>query len=257
MDLFQAVILGIVEGITEFLPVSSTGHLIVVQKLFAIPITDAVKSFDIVIQLGAIAAAVWIYRAMIFGSRRILLLVLSAFLPTAVLGFLLHGVVKTYLLGSVGTVVSALFIGGVILIGFERLHPVKQLKKSKVEKITIQQAVIIGCAQSLALIPGTSRSAATIVGGMLLGIDRKTIVDFSFLLAIPTMAAATALDFAKSAGSFSSHDALTIAIGFVVSFITAWFAIQWLLKFIQTHTFVPFGIYRIALALILWIFLLG
>lgn len=254
MDLLHAVILGIVEGVTEFLPVSSTGHLILVQKLLGIEATDAVKSFDIVIQLGAIAAAASIYWKTLLRDRRIVLLVVAAFMPTAVLGLLLHGFVKTYLLGSATTVIGALFIGGIILIGFEIWQKDAKPVIGDLQRMTIGQAVIIGFAQALALIPGTSRSAATIVGGMLLGISRKTIVDFSFLLAIPTMAAATALDLAKSGGSLSSHDGLTIIIGFAVSFVTAYIAIKWLLKFIQTHTFIPFGVYRIVLAIGLWAF---
>lgn len=255
MSLIAAALLGIVEGITEFLPVSSTGHLILAEKLFAIPATDAVKSFDIVIQLGAIAAALVVYWSTLVSSRRIVTLVLAAFIPTAILGALLHHVVKSYLLDP-SVVVWALFIGGFVLIGFELWHRENKATIDTVEKITVGKAVMIGIAQTLAVIPGTSRSAASIVGGMMLGVRRATIVDFSFLLAIPTMAGASVLDLYKSAATFSSHDALTIGVGFVTSFIAAYFAIHWLLKYVRTHTFVSFGIYRIALALFFWFFIL-
>ncbi len=255
MSLFAATLLGIVEGITEFLPISSTGHLILAQHLFDITSTDAVKSFDIVIQLGAIAAALVIFWKTLLQSRRVLTLVLVAFVPTALLGALLHSAVKTYLLEP-SVVAWALFLGGFIIIAFELWYKETRTAVETVEKITIGKAVLIGILQTLAVIPGTSRSAATIIGGMALGVRRSVIVDFSFLLAIPTMAGATALDLYKSAGAFGSHDLLTIAVGFVTSFVAAYIAIQWLLRYVRTHSFIAFGVYRIVVAVVFWLFVL-
>jgi undecaprenyl-diphosphatase len=254
LTLLYAALLGIIEGITEFLPISSTGHLILSEHLLGIPITDAVKSFDIAIQLGAIAAVLLIYWKILFANWKTFKMVCIAFIPTAVIGLLLHSVIKTYLLGSTNVVVWALLIGGIALILFELNHREEKAKTKCLGEVTVTQALWIGVFQSLALIPGTSRSAATIVGGLILGLDRKTIIDFSFLLAIPTMAAATGLDLLGSASSFTSHDITTIAVGFVFSFITAYFAIKWLLTFIRSHTFIPFGIYRIIIAIAFWMF---
>lgn len=255
MSLLSAALLGIVEGITEFLPVSSTGHLILAEKLFGIPVTDAVKTFDIVIQLGAIAAALVVYWGTLASSKRVVGLVLAAFLPTAVLGAMLHHTVKSHLLDP-SVVAVSLFVGGLILIGFELWHREEFATTDTVHAITFRKAILIGVVQTLAVIPGTSRSAATIVGGMMLGIRRGAIVDFSFLLAIPTMAGATALDLYKSAEAFTWNEAVTIAVGFVVSFVSAYLAIHWLLRYVRSHTFIPFGIYRIALALFFWFFIL-
>lgn len=256
MTVMTAALLGLVEGITEFLPISSTGHLIIVQKFLGIASTGAVKSFDIAIQSGAILAAVVFYWKMIARNRKTWLPVIVAFVPTAIAGVALHSVVKSYLLDNVTVVVFALFIGGILLILLERVAATKPPLILKIEDISLFHAVLIGCAQAASIIPGVSRSAATILSGMMLRIDRKTIVDFSFLLAIPTMAGATALDLVKSADAFSSSDIGAIAVGFLMSFLTALLAIKWLLSFIQTHTFVPFGIYRIVMGFILWFFIL-
>lgn len=256
MTLLQAAVLGIVEGVTEFLPISSTGHLILAEKFLGIASTEAVKSFDVIIQSGAIAAAVIIYWKMLMKYKRLWVTVLAAFIPTGIIGLALHGIVKTYLLASPPLVVGSLAIGGVILIGFELWHRGKTFPTTDAKDISVVQAVLIGIAQSVALIPGTSRSAATVVGGMALGIDRAAIVDFSFMLAIPTMLAATGLDLVKSAGAFSAHDTLAIAIGFATAFITAYASINWLLRYVKDHTFVSFGIYRLILAAVCWMYLL-
>ncbi len=256
MTLLQASFLGIIEGITEFLPISSTGHLIIAGHLLRLSETDVLKSFEIAIQLGAIAAAVLVYWKMIISNRKLWLTVTAAFIPTGVIGLLFYGIVKTYLLGNIALVAASLGIGGIILIIFEWLYTDEKSTVTAAQDITISQAVLIGTAQALALIPGVSRSAATVLCGMLIGIRRSAIVDFSFLLAIPTMALAAGFDLLKSDDLFSSHDILALAIGFAVSFVTAYAAIRWLLSFIRTHTFTAFGTYRIALALVVWIFFL-
>ncbi|MDD4989887.1 MAG: undecaprenyl-diphosphate phosphatase [Candidatus Pacebacteria bacterium] len=257
MDIFQTIILGIIEGITEFLPISSTGHLILANKLLAISQTDFIKSFEIAIQAGAILAVLVLYWETIFKWRTIKKLIV-AFIPTAILGFIFYKIVKAYLLGSEKTVLWALLIGGVLLVLFELFYKNKS-QEGLIQAsgdIPYKKCFLIGCFQSIAMVPGVSRSAATIVGGMLSGISRKAIVEFSFLLAVPTMLAATGYDLLKSAGSFSLGQFNFLAVGLLISFLTAILGIKFLLKFIQKNTFIPFGIYRIALALLFFIFVI-
>lgn len=253
MSIFDAVLLGIVEGITEFLPVSSTGHLILTGDLLGLPSTELLQSFDIAIQSGAIAAAAWLYGRSLMQGRRRLLLVIAGFVPTGIAGLALHTIISTHLFGT-STVAIALFVGGVALIAFEWWMKKKKTSMAyrEVESMTVLQAFMIGCAQAIALVPGTSRSAMTIMAGMLLGIERKAIVEYSFLLAIPTIAAATGYDLLKNAHTFSMNDAGVIAVGFVFSFFTAIVSIRFLLRFIRTHSFVGFGVYRIILAMMIW-----
>lgn len=248
MDILHAVILGIVEGFTEFLPVSSTGHQIIVSHLLDIPQSDFLKSFEIVIQLGAILAVVCLYWRKFLDINMLKKLIVG-FVPTGIIGLVLYKSVKTYLLGNEAVVLWALLVGGVALIVFEYLHT--EGEQGSLESITYPQAALIGLFQAVAIIPGVSRSAATIVGGLLLGIKRPTILEFSFLLAVPTMAAATGLDILKSAHSFSGGDAGILALGLVVSFVVAIASIRFLLSFVRNYTFVPFGVYRIVLALVL------
>lgn len=270
MTFLHAIILGIVEGITEFLPISSTGHLILTGRLLQIPSTDFVKSFEISVQLGAILAVAVLYWKKLWEWKTIKKL-FAAFAPTAILGLIFFKIVKTYLLGSEPVVLWALFLGGVFLVGFEWwyarrkgiLRPPRPVWAGQaqddndggIENISYQKSFVIGLVQSLAIIPGVSRSAATIVGGLLLGLKRKTIVEFSFLLAVPTMIAASALDLYKSAGSFAGADYGILAVGFIVTFIIAIAAIKWLLAFIQKHSFIGFGAYRIIIALAFWMVL--
>lgn len=256
MTPIDAGILGIVEGLTEFLPVSSTGHLVLASTLLGLPDSAFVKSFEIAIQLGAILAVVVLYFRSFF-SWEILKRLIVGFIPTAVIGLALYHTVKTYLLGNSFVVVVALFVGGVFLIAFEYFHTEKESATASVESITYKQSFVVGLFQSIAIIPGVSRSAATIVGGLMLGISRATIVEFSFLLAVPTMAAATGLDLVKNASSFASADFSALLIGFVVSFVVAIAAIKFLLSYVRRHSFVPFGIYRIAVSVIFFLFVLS
>lgn len=255
MDLLHAFILGVVEGITEFLPISSTGHLILAGKLLNIDQTEFIKSFDIAIQLGAILAVVVLYWRSLFINKKIMLRVASAFIPTAIAGFLLYKVVKKVFLGSTEIVAWSLLIGGILIILFEILHKEKQDSIKELEELPLGKAALIGLFQAIAMVPGVSRSAATILGGLFLGVTRKTIVEFSFLLAVPTMLAATALDLMKNAGSFSSGQFSFLAVGFVTSFVVAILSIKFLLHFIRNHNFISFGIYRIVVGLVflLWI----
>lgn len=253
MDVLHAILLGIIEGATEFLPISSTGHLILASHLLEIPESAFHKSFMIAIQLGAILAVFSLY-AKHFFDFAMLKKLLVAFVPTAIIGLAAYSFVKTFLLGNELIVVTALFLGGIVLIAFEYLHT--EGEQDSVESITYKQAALIGLFQSIAIIPGVSRSAATIVGGMLLGMKRSLIVEFSFLLAVPTMAAATGLDILKNYETILDGNLGILAIGFIVAFIVALFAVKFLLAFVKRYTFIPFGIYRIALALVFFAFLL-
>lgn len=255
MDLLTAAILGVVEGISEFLPISSTGHLILASSLLGLKHTDFLKSFEIAIQVGAIASVVVLYWRSLLVDTNILKKVIVAFIPTGIMGLTLYKLIKQFLLGSATIVLWSLFIGGVLLIVFELWHREKEDAIADVGEISWRQALIIGCFQSIAMIPGVSRSAATIVGGLLLGLKRKVIVEFSFLLAAPTMLAATAYDLLKSGSQFSLDQIQFLAAGFVTSFIVALLSIKFLLRYIQTHTFIAFGVYRIALV-IFWIMIL-
>jgi undecaprenyl-diphosphatase len=254
MTILHAVLLGIVEGITEFLPISSTGHLMLTETLMRIPLTSSVESFNIAIQLGAILAVLVLYGKHLLKDKSLIILAIIGFIPTGFIGLFLHRIVKAYLLSNITVVGWSLLIGGIVLIAFEFFIK-KTRHVDQNQAITINQSLAIGICQSFAMIPGVSRSAATIVGGMMLGISRPAIVEFSFILAIPTMIAATALDLRSSIGAFSSNDLLALSIGFVLSFVTAIVAIRWLLRFVTNHTFVPFGIYRIIVGGLILLFL--
>jgi len=249
MTLFDALILGVVEGITEFLPISSTGHLILTSALLNLSQTDFLKSFEICIQLGAIAAVLFLYWRK-FLDTEVLKKLFVAFLPTALVGLALYKVIKTYLIGNELVVVTALFLGGIALIVFEYFHTEKEDAAEDIAAVSYTQAVCIGLFQSIAIIPGVSRSAATIMGGLLVGLKRTTIVEFSFLVAVPTMLAATGLDLVKNASSFSSQDMTTLAVGFVSAFVVALFSIRFLLSFVRSRSFVFFGVYRIVVAVL-------
>jgi len=246
----NAVLLGVVEGITEFLPISSTGHLVLASDLLQISQTDFVKSFEIAIQLGAILSVVVLYWQRVIVNWEIWKRIIAAFIPTAILGAVFYKIIKGFLLGNNTVIVYSLLIGGILIILFEWFYQEKEHSINEIEKISLVKAAWIGVFQSIAMIPGVSRSAATILGGMALGVNRQAIVEFSFLLAAPTMLAATALDLLKSGGSFTAGEFGILFIGFIVSFIVAIGAIKFLLNFIKNHTFITFGIYRIVLALI-------
>ena len=251
MGFIDSVILGIVEGITEFLPISSTGHLILASALLGVAQSDFVKSFEIIIQLGAICAVVVLYWKLFFNIE-ILKRIVVAFIPTGIIGLALYKVVKTYLLGNEVIVLWALLIGGIALIVFEYFHKEKEHATQDIAAMTYKQSALIGLFQSIAIIPGVSRSAASIVGGLLVGMRRTTIVQFSFLLAVPTMLAASGLDIVKDHSSFSGSNIFTLLIGFVVAFVVALFSIKFLLSYVRKHNFVPFGIYRIVVAILFW-----
>jgi undecaprenyl-diphosphatase len=247
MNFLQAIIMGIVEGITEFLPISSTAHLILTSRLLGLDQTEFLKSFEIIIQLGAILAVVFLYWKA-FLNAEVIKRLLVAFFPTAILGFIFYGVVKQFLMSSETLLLWSLLLGGIVLILFEWWHKEGDDSIREIANIPYRKCFFIGIFQSVAMIPGVSRSAATILGGLFMGLGRKTIVEFSFLLAVPTMMGASGLDLAKSAGQFSSSQFNVLAVGFVTSFVMAILGIKFLLAYVQRRTFVAFGVYRIIIA---------
>jgi undecaprenyl-diphosphatase len=254
--LIKAVILGVVEGLTEFLPISSTGHLIVVGQLLDFN-DEKGKVFEIAIQLAAILAVCWEYRtriaanlgglASVPAARRLVLNLAIAFLPAAILGLLFIKAIKGLLFHPV-PVAIAFIAGGVVILWVERREHTVRI--DDVERMDWKDALKIGCAQALALIPGTSRSGATIIGGLFFGLSRKAATEFSFFLAIPTMFAATFYDVFKHRALFSADDLPLFAVGFAASFVSALIAVKALLRFISSHDFSAFAWYRIAFGLV-------
>ena len=259
--LLKAALLGLVEGATEFIPVSSTGHLILASDWLGL-VDERAKTFDIFIQLGAILAIVWIYRVRLArwvgdartdpGSRRFLLNVILAFLPAAVVGFLAHEWIKSRLFNP-DVVAVALIAGGVVILLIERWPPKSRVHD--VAGIPPRLALGIGMAQVLSLIPGTSRSGATIMGGYALGLSRTAATEFSFFLAIPTMLAATTYDLLKSWSVLGVTDIPMFAVGFIVSFVSAVVVVKAFLTYVSNHTFRVFAWYRIALGVVLLLIL--
>ncbi|AQT97441.1 MULTISPECIES: undecaprenyl-diphosphate phosphatase [Pseudomonas] len=253
----QALILGIVEGLTEFLPISSTGHQIIVADLLDFT-GDRFNAFNIIIQLGAILAVVWEFRGKIFEvvsglptqrkAQRFTVNLLIAFLPAVVLGVIFADLIHHYLFNPI-TVATALVVGGIIMLWAERRQ--HEVHAETVDDITWKDALKVGLAQCLAMIPGTSRSGSTIIGGLLFGLSRKTATEFSFFLAMPTMVGAAVYSGYKYRDLFQPADLPVFAIGFVTSFIFAMIAVKGLLKFIASHSYAAFAWYRIAFGLLI------
>ena len=268
LHLLKAFLLGIVEGLTEFLPVSSTGHLILVGEWINFTSTES-KVFEVVIQLGAIFAVMWIFRARIaqllqgvFARNPVevsfMRNLLIAFLPAAVIGGLFIKQIKV-LFFHPGVVAVTLVLGGLIMLWVERgrtggQQDIKPGTVTSLEAITWRQALVVGFAQCLAMVPGTSRSGSTIIGGMLAGIERKTATEFSFFLAMPTMLAAALYDTYKHAAELSQHDMTAIAVGFLAAFLSALLIVRAVLAFVSKNTYRVFGWYRIILGLVVAFF---
>ena len=255
-DLLTAAILGVVEGLTEFLPVSSTGHLIVVGSLLGYT-GDKAKLFEIVIQAGAILAVCWEYRAKLFtvagglftdrSAQRFVLNLLIAFLPAAILGLAFSKAIKAHLFAPV-PVASAFIVGALVILWAERRqrrNPAT-VRIDSIDDIRWPDALKIGCAQAFALIPGTSRSGATIIGGMLFGLSRVAATEFSFFLAIPTLFAATGYSLWKDASLLSAQALPAFGVGFAAAFVSAFACVRWLIRYVSHHDFIPFAWYRIA-----------
>ena len=265
LQLIKACLLGIVEGMTEFLPVSSTGHLILVGEWINFSSTES-KVFEVVIQLGSILAVVWIFRhrvwQLIAGAWRrdslelaFMRNLLIAFLPAAIIGAIFISAIKA-LFFHPGVVVVTLVLGGLIMLWVERPREIKRAPTAtSLETISWKQALAVGCAQCLAMIPGTSRSGSTIIGGMIAGIERKTATEFSFFLAMPTMFAAAIYDTYKHAGELAQGDVMAIAVGFVMAFLSALVVVRAVLAFVSRHTYRVFGWYRIVLGIVVAFFI--
>ena len=255
--LVKAAIMGVVEGLTEFLPISSTGHLILAGSLLGFDDAKA-KVFDIAIQTGAILAVILVYwqkiRATLAAlpteqqAQRFALNVLIAFVPAVVLGLLFGKAIKAHLFTPV-VVASTFIVGGFIILWAER-RPSTATRIHEVEDMTALDALKVGLVQCLAMVPGTSRSGATIIGGMLLGLSRKAATDFSFFLAIPTLIGAGAYSLYKERALLTAADIPMFSVGLVFSFISAWLCVRWLLRYISTHSFVPFAYYRIVFGVV-------
>ncbi len=253
--LLKGLVLGLVEGITEFIPVSSTGHLILAGDLLGFD-DDRAKVFEVFIQLGAILAVVWLYRERLLGvvrdlsgrheARKFSLNIIAAFMPAAIIGLLAHHTIKHYLFNPV-SVAAALVVGGVAILLIERMNHSTHVKST--DEVTMRQAVGIGLAQCLALFPGVSRSGATIMGGLVIGLERSVAAEFSFFLAIPTMFAATGYDLLKNLKFLSMQDLPLFAVGFITAFFSALVVIKAFIGFISRHNFSSFAYYRIVFGL--------
>lgn len=255
MSILQTIILGIVEGLTEFLPISSTAHIDIARSLLSIPSSDFTKSFMIIIQLGAILAVVTLYARKVFSSWVYIRNLIIAFIPTGIIGFILYKLIKSFLLGNILIIAVALLLGGVIILVFEKKmknnNIDENLSNGDIKNMTARQLIILGLAQALAVIPGISRSGAVIIAGRSMKINRTLITEFSFLLAVPTMLLAVLYDIYKSGFYFSLSEWGTITLGFIVSFVIALIVIKWFLAYIRKYDFKIFGWYRIALGLLL------
>ncbi len=253
MTILDALILGTLEGLTEFLPISSTGHLILASELLGLNQTDAHKAFEVSIQLGSILAVLFLFAHKLLVNKTLWIKIAIAFLPTAVFGFLFYKTIKS--LFGVETVAVMLVIGGILFLVIEYLHRNRDDSSDKtVESLTIKESLMIGLFQSISMIPGTSRSGMTMLGGIFAGLSRKSAAEFSFLLAIPTMFAATAYDLYKNRAMMVIDDYSLVAIGFVTAFVVAFITVKWMMQFLTHHTFVVFGIYRIIVGLAFWFF---
>jgi undecaprenyl-diphosphatase len=253
--LMKAAIMGVVEGLTEFIPVSSTGHLILAAALLKLP-GEKIKLFEVVIQTGAMMAIVSLYAGKLWETlvglpreqlaQRFTLNVLVGFFPAALLGFLFIGVIKSVLFNPL-VVATSFILGGVVILWAERRQERGVVPRiNSVDEVRWTDALKVGLVQCAALVPGVSRSGATIIGGMLLGFSRKAATEFSFFLAIPVLFGAAAYDLYKSRALLSTADIPLFAVGLLFSWLSAWVCVRWLLRFVASHTFAPFAWYRIA-----------
>ncbi len=249
MEIKDAFILGVVEGLTEFLPISSTGHLILTAHVLGLPHDEFTKSFEIAIQLGSILAVIFIYYERFIKDYETWKRVILAFIPTGLIGFALYKLIKGYLIGNDLVVVVNLFLGGIVLILADR-YCERFCYLKDIDELPAKKAPIIGLFQALAVVPGVSRSGATIIGGMLMGLSRRSAAEFSFILAVPTMLMATAYDLFKTGGQFHSSQWELLGVGFLTAFFTAMLSVKLFLKFLNSHGFTVFGVYRMAIAVV-------
>lgn len=251
MHILQTLILGAVEGFTEFLPISSTAHLIMASRLMHLGDSEFLKTFEIVVQFGAILAIVALYWSRFYNLRKVWGKILAAFIPTGIIGFILYEIFKKFLSNNDTVAIWMLGIGGALLILFEFFHKDKNSSQESLDELSqmsYTKAVAIGLAQAVAIVPGVSRSAATIVAGRALGVSRAAIVEFSFLLAVPIMLAASGYELLKSSPHLEIGQWGYLFIGLAVAFVTAFLSVRWFLRYIRSHNFITFGIYRILVA---------
>jgi undecaprenyl-diphosphatase len=255
MNFIDVIILGIIEGLTEFLPISSTGHMILASTLLQLQNEEFLKTFEIAIQLGAILAIVFLYARRFLMNITIYKKLIVAFIPAAIIGFLAYKIIKDYLFNPI-VVSVALIIGGVVLILIDKKVNNHSSKYREIENISYANAFFIGLFQSISVIPGVSRAAATIIGGIFNGFNKKQATEFSFLLAVPTMLAATSYDLLKTQANIGNYELLILILGSLVSFISAWIAVKLFIRFIEKHGFTFFGYYRIILGILFLLFFL-
>lgn len=249
MTYIESIILAAIEGLTEFLPISSTGHMILASKLMHIEDDRFVNTFEISIQIGAIMAIVYLYAKRFYKDFDLYLKLFVGFIPTAIIGFLAYDFIKTYLFNPVVVAVS-LVIGGLFFVFIDKWMKDKKSAIASLSDISYKNAFLIGLIQCVAMVPGVSRAAATILGGMYNGLDKKQAMEFSFLLAVPTMFAASGYDLLKTDFAFSSHELGLLCVGLLVAFLTAIIAVKFFIKIVEHYGFKEFGYYRILIGVI-------
>jgi undecaprenyl-diphosphatase len=246
MNWSSVLILAVVQGLTEFLPVSSTGHMILVSNFLHFEQTDFLDTFQIVVQVGAILAVLSKYWSVLLKRRDYWLLMTAAFIPTTIIGYLGYSTVKSFFLGNVTVTMVGLLLGGVILLVIEKWFS----STKSLDSLSIKNAVFIGLLQAIAIIPGVSRSASTIIGGQVVGLSRKAAVEFSFLLGMPVLMAAAGFELLQTSVVFSAEQWGQITVGILVSFVVARLSVDWLLSFVEKNSLAIFGWYRIAISLV-------
>jgi len=260
MTLLHTIILGVVEGITEFLPISSTAHLIITSKILQLKQTEFLKLFEVFIQSGAILSVVFLYFNYLLKNKKVILKLFVSFLPTALIGYLFFNIIKDVFFESLWILTIAFFVVGLLFLLIEnKIKKGKLNLKNKISDISYKHAFLIGLFQSFAVIPGVSRAGAVIISMLVMGYKRDESAIYSFLLAVPTIAAASIFDLYKNLNVLSSNvtNIQMLIIGFVVSFISAYFSVKWLIEYLKKNSLLIFGIYRIALAIILVLFFIS
>jgi len=256
MNIFNALILGIVEGVTEFLPISSTAHLIITSRILGIEQTEFIKFFEVFIQAGAILAVMFLYFKYVLKNKNIIKNIFISFIPTAIIGFLLHKIIKTVFFEAYYLIVFSLFfIGSVFLLLEFLINKQKIILNKNIKELNVIQTIIIGIAQALAVLPGVSRAGIVMVSMMIMGYKRDQAAIYSFLLAVPTILAASIFDLLKTNLNIITNpgNITFLTIGFITSFVTAYISIKWLIGFLQRKSLVVFGIYRVLTSLVLYV----
>lgn len=260
MNTTTAAILGVVEGLTEFLPISSTFHLILTSNLLRLSQSDFLKLFEVVIQAGAVLSVATLYFRKIYQSRQLSLQLLSSFIPTAVVGMILYKVIKNVFFNAPILQLTVFVIVGLLFVLVEKLISRSKKPALSLAQLSLKQALVIGLAQSAAVIPGVSRSGAVLLTMLVLGFDRSQSADYAFMLSLPTILAAAGLDLLKSYHALSGLDTgsyLSLLVGIVISYLTALWVMRWLIQYLKSHTLEIFGYYRLALGLLLYFLKLG